>query len=209
MQSGKEGQMGRKMGAFFGKIGKDRFLIMALAGILLFVIAVPAEPKKSGEAKSGELLSETQPQAAQEDAHAKDGEEMADYVAQLEKRLADALTYMDGAGSVKVMITLRSSAEKVIEKDTPGNRSATVEADAQGGSRSIHAIENEETTVYVTGENGERVPYVIKSIEPTVEGVVVVAQGAGSAQVRKNITEAVQALFSIEAHKIKVVKMKR
>ncbi len=38
-----------------------------------------------------------------------------------------------------------------------------------------------------------------------VEGVVVVAQGANNGRVKQHITEAVQALFDIEMHKIKVI----
>mgnify|MGYP006875711212 CR=1 FL=1 len=38
--------------------------------------------------------------------------------------------------------------------------------------------------------------------------VTVVAQGGGNAVVQKNITDVIQALFGVEAHKIKVVKMK-
>ena len=50
--------------------------------------------------------------------------------------------------------------------------------------------------------------YVSKIREPSIEGVTVVAQGGGNAVIQKNITEVIQALFGIEAHKIKVVKMK-
>ena len=38
-------------------------------------------------------------------------------------------------------------------------------------------------------------------------GDVVVAQGAGTGTVNRNITDVVQALFDVEAHKVKVVKM--
>ena len=40
-----------------------------------------------------------------------------------------------------------------------------------------------------------------------MEGVLVVAEGGGDAKIVKNISDAVLALFSVEAHKIKVVKM--
>lgn len=40
-----------------------------------------------------------------------------------------------------------------------------------------------------------------------VEGVLVVAEGAGSAQINAEIIQAVQALFSLESHKIRVMKM--
>ena len=41
----------------------------------------------------------------------------------------------------------------------------------------------------------------------TIRGVLVVAQGGGDPVIVQNITEAVMALFGIEAHKIKVMKM--
>ena len=49
--------------------------------------------------------------------------------------------------------------------------------------------------------------FVKKVIYPKIEGVVVCAQGGGNATVNKNITEAIQVLFGIDVHKIKVIKM--
>ena len=42
--------------------------------------------------------------------------------------------------------------------------------------------------------------------DDSVEGVVVVAEGGDNAVVVRNITEVVQALFDVDAHKIKVIK---
>lgn len=50
-------------------------------------------------------------------------------------------------------------------------------------------------------------PYVVQTLEPEVSGVVVVAKGGGQGKVDKTITEIVQALFGVEAHKVKVVAM--
>ena len=38
--------------------------------------------------------------------------------------------------------------------------------------------------------------------------MLVLAEGAGNGTVKKNITEAVEVLFGIEAHRIKVAKKK-
>ena len=46
-----------------------------------------------------------------------------------------------------------------------------------------------------------------RSMEPEVSGVLVVAEGGDDPVTVREITEAVQALFGIEAHKIKVMKM--
>ena len=54
----------------------------------------------------------------------------------------------------------------------------------------------------------KKIPYVVKHIEPQIQGITVVAQGGGDALIQKNISDVLEALFHIEAHKIKVVKMK-
>ena len=41
---------------------------------------------------------------------------------------------------------------------------------------------------------------------PEIEGVLVIAEGGENAVVIQNITEAIQALFGVEAHKIKIMK---
>ena len=43
---------------------------------------------------------------------------------------------------------------------------------------------------------------------PCVEGVVVIAQGADQAQVRRDIIEAIQVLFDIDMNRIAIIKMK-
>ncbi len=54
------------------------------------------------------------------------------------------------------------------------------------------------------GQTGE--PYVSKELSPQIEGVVVIAEGGADSVVKQNITEAVQALFGIDTHKIRVMK---
>ena len=53
----------------------------------------------------------------------------------------------------------------------------------------------------------KKVPYVIKEVEPVVEGVVVVAQGGGNDIIKNQIVEAVSVLFHISSYKVKVLKM--
>ena len=58
----------------------------------------------------------------------------------------------------------------------------------------------------VTDSTGN--PYIVKTLQPDVEGVLVVAEGADDSIVKKNISEAVQVLFGIDVHRIKVAKKK-
>ena len=68
--------------------------------------------------------------------------------------------------------------------------------------------ENSEETVYTADESGREVPFINKTTTPGVEGVLVVAQGGQNQTVAQEMKEAIMALFGIEEHKIKVVKMK-
>lgn len=120
--------MENKLSKFLPK--KNQWLIVLLIGILLVVIAIPTNPDSSAET---EVRYET------EDINATD----------LESRLENLLTNMQGVGKVQVMMTFQE--------------------------------------------------------DDTVEGIVVLAEGAGNAVVVRNITEVVQALFDVDAHKIKVI----
>uniref|UniRef100_UPI00405732B6 stage III sporulation protein AG n=1 Tax=Acetatifactor sp. TaxID=1872090 RepID=UPI00405732B6 len=191
---------------------KDNLIIMILGGVLLFIIALPIEGDHSSNQseQSEELFSMGQHSSAPVEQESSKGSTKSsleeDFATDLEVQLEGLLSEMEGVGKVKVMITLKSSEELVVEKDEPVTRSNTNESDSAGGSRIITQMDSAESTVYRTlGSDSE--PYVIKTISPQVEGVVVVAQGAGSGTVNQNITELVQALFGVEAHKVKVVKM--
>lgn len=49
--------------------------------------------------------------------------------------------------------------------------------------------------------------YTTQNTYPEVEGVFVVAQGGDNSSVNLAIVDAIQALFDVEVHKIKIVKM--
>lgn len=172
---------------------RQKFVVILLVGILLAVIAIPVSPK-------GDADKETQPEEALQSSN-------DSYEHTLEKRLENLLGEVDGVGSVKVMLTLRTSAEKVIEKDRESTSQTVEETDAQGGTRVTKDSSTGTSTVYDSGEGNTQSPYVSKEISPEIEGVIISAQGGGNAVVVKNITEAVQALFDVDTHKIKVMKM--
>ena len=181
---------------------KDQLLILLLFGVLLLVIAIPTEPRKEKKSQAEEALDGEAALKGTDQAFSENS-----YERKQEERLKEVLQKVEGVGRVEVMITLRSSSEKVVEKDAPSRSQRVEETDAQGGNRATQENEREETTVYEEGEDGKRTPYVVQELEPTVEGVIVIAEGGGNAAVKQNILEAVEALFPVETHKIKIMKM--
>lgn len=187
---------------------KDNLLILLLAGVLLVVIALPT--KKSGQEQQAEGIQSLADSSGSGSINSLQPQEenftdTREYASYLEERLEETLSQISGVGTVRVMITLKATQELVLEKDQQTQSSSTTEEDSQGGSRSIHQVNRSENTVYHSSGNNE--PYVVKTLLPQVEGVVVVAQGAGTGNISRNITDVVQALFNVEAHKVKVVKM--
>ena len=192
------------------KLEKDQCLIIILVGVLLCVIALPVR-KNDSESNISYMPNDTIDHnitADEVDESQGDTDVAEAYAGYWEERLEDALAYVDGVGKVRVLITLKESEHRIVEKDGPEEYSNTEETDAAGGSRTIGESRIEKNTIYTVDENGQNVPYVIKTISPAVEGVVVIAQGAQTQSVQDNIIGVIQVLFDIDANKIKIVKMK-
>lgn len=187
----------------WGQLKKSDWTVIALAGVLILIIAIPTgerkteniSPAESGQ-EDGITTNNTLPDHSGGD----------DYLSNLEEKLKNVLSQMEGVGKVEVMITVSDSGESVVEKDISGSTTTTSETDSSGGTRTTTESSSEAAAVYVeTGQ--ETYPYVQKEKMPTIEGVMVVAEGGGNSVVASNISEAVKALFPVEAHRIKVVKM--
>ena len=112
--------------------GRDNLVIVILAGILLFVIALPTKersPKKDNLANEGGEQSTLWAEAEDvaESRQVTGQSQNQEYVAELEEKLSGILSRMSGVGKAEVMITLSASEELVVEKDTPVSRSSTNE----------------------------------------------------------------------------------
>ena len=174
-------------------------LIGGLVGVLLLVIAMPIDQGEQERREAGKAA-----EAAGEGTDR--GGISGLYEKELERRLKLLLEEMEGVGKAEVMITLQDEGERVVEKDLAQDSQTVSEKEGEA-SRSTQEKQYQEETVYSQegGSGGD--PFVAREVMPKVEGVLVVAQGGGDPKVAKNISDAVLALFPVEVHKIKVVKM--
>ena len=125
----------------------------------------------------------------------------------MEQALADTLAQVEGVGAVRVALTLESTNKKIVEKDVPDSQSSETRQSGDETSESSSSSQ-EATTVCERDSSGGETPFVISEEFPAVRGVLVVAEGGDNPVVVQEIQEAVMALFHVEAHKIKVMKMK-
>lgn len=184
---------------------KEKWMVFLLLGLLAAVIVFPTEKKgntdlfDSGNQTPGK--SEGQGSMSAYDAGTMS---LSQYEIYLSKKLEEILSTIDGAGQVEAWVTLAASSEKIfyLEKDT--ETASLEEKDSVGGSRMEQKEQVDKTVIRDSAGN----PYTVKTMQPEVEGVLVVAEGAGDSFIKKNISEAVEVLFGIDAHRIKVAKKK-
>ena len=183
-----------KIGEVVRQIGYIRLILLLICGFFLIAVSLP-EKKEDSEASRIDGTSQNINY---------DTDENDLYIEKMEERLAGILQMMEGAGRVEVMITLASSSETVINKDRVYEDDSEKENGASG-KENVKMVRKEETVF--TEKEGNQSPYIIKTVVPSVEGIIVVMDGGNNPQVAGAVTEAVQALFHVEAHKIKVLKM--
>lgn len=108
-----------------------------------------------------------------------------------EAQLSRILSGIDGAGKVSVMVTYYGTAEKDIAYETKTNSS-----DGTKSSEDKKAVMSDGT------------PMVVKETYPKVKGVIVTAQGADNAAVKRKLTEAVTAALDVPEYRVCICRSK-
>ena len=111
-----------------------------------------------------------------------------DYVDMLETKLSDRLSELDGAGRVKVIISVKSGmrSEIATEKQVGGIGERTTE-----------------TPVLISGK-----PLILGEIYPEICGVIIMAKGAENVKVRLSLITAAQTFLDVSSDKIQVLPMR-
>lgn len=182
------------------KIGFLRLGLLAVAAIILIICSLPQNQLSN--------LNQAQSMGSSLDT---DGDtSLFSYEHELEKRLEQILGGMEGITSVDVMITLSATSEKVLEKSIQleENKQEIEKGSGESLEKSVTSSLNKKNEALLTGNTSGSMPYIIKEMSPSIQGVVVAARGNITQTKIREISEAVQALFGIEAHKIKVIEKK-
>ena len=167
----------------------DRFkyplaVLILGVGLLLWPGRSPSKPVDAEP-----LPAATEPEA--------DGGEA--YRAEVERRLEALLCQVEGAGRVRVLLTLKAGPAASYQTDL-----RTEERPAEGGS----SLSREEKTVILSRGNAYDELAVVQTAYPVFQGALVVAEGGADPKVRLQLSAAVAALLDLGADQITVVKMK-
>ncbi len=132
---------------------------------------------------------------------------MMDYEDYYESTMKDILEEIIGVGEVIVKVNLDSTEQKVYQTNTRIGTQVTEEKDSQGGNRTIDDSSRDETVVTISNGSVET-PVEVKTVKPTIRGVVVVAEGAENTKVKSWIFDVIQRSLDVPAHRISIVPKK-
>ena len=124
----------------------------------------------------------------------------------MESRLENILKKIKGVGDVNVLITYSQTSVVIPMYNEDTSQTMTEESDSGGGTRTVNETVNKKDIVYEEN-NGSKVPVTQSTINPTIEGAIVTAQGAENAEIKTNIIQAIEAATGLATHKIQVFEM--
>ena len=121
----------------------------------------------------------------------------------LDKKLENILTKINGVGKVSVLLTYSETNQIVPVYNINSKISTTEEKDTSGGTRTITEEDNQKDVITDASSN----VITEKIIMPKIEGAIITAQGASDSNVKTNIIAAVEAVTGLANHKIQVFEM--
>lgn len=130
---------------------------------------------------------------------------LARYTEELETRLCNVLSTIDGAGKVDVMITFNGNSE-VILATTTDEKSTNNSTTSSGGTTNDSQTKTVSSQPVLITENGTTTPIVLMEIYPEIKGVIVVAEGANNVRVKLDLLKAVQALLNVNSGQVEIFK---
>lgn len=125
--------------------------------------------------------------------------EIEDYSIILENRLESILGKFSGLDKVHVMITLEDGLEKIPATNKSSNIETTKEVDAEGGEREIKKEDEHNELLSLSDDI-----VILKEIQPSVKGVIVLVEEIEDGIVLENIYEAVKTVLGVSANRVQV-----
>ena len=114
----------------------------------------------------------------------------------VETRMQELLSCIKGAGNVQLMLTVESGEKREFALDTEVSYSGEVTAPENYTRRS---------DVVIADNGNADAPLTVQKTNPVYRGAFAVCAGAGSAEVKLAVTQAIAALTGLSSERIVVV----
>ena len=139
-----------------------------------------------------------------EDAVSETAATSQNYVEYHQKRLEGILAKVDGVGAVDVMLTLQNGVQYIYAKDEKQSADSVTTYSQGNESKLQQKNDKQQSYILVDSSNGKR-PLIVTELEPKIQGVIVVCQGAKSAVTKQNIIDVVTTALGVMSIQVCVV----
>lgn len=178
---------------------------LVIFAIILIVTIVAINYIWSGDSDKKEENNEITKKLATEESNTENKKSSEEE--NTEERLENILSNIKGVGTAKVLLTYSQTSKIMPMYDEDSTESTTEEKDSGGGTRIINESSTKKDIIYEEN-NGVKTPITQSVVNPKIEGAIITAQGAGDANVKANIIQAVEAVTGLATYKIQVFEMK-
>ena len=180
-------------------------LVIFIVILIITIIAINIIWKDDKNKGSSEYKDESKISSNTVSKNFKEVDNNADNI---EEKLENILSQIEGVGKVKVLITYSKTSQIVPLYNEDNQATLTEETDKEGGTRKITEKKEKKDIIYQES-SGSKMPITQSITSPKIEGAVITAQGAENPNIKTNIIQAVEAVTGIATHKIQVFEMKK
>ena len=169
----------------FDKLFKDKKMkLLVIAGIIGILLLFVGDLFGTGNSNKTKSMPDFDNDAYNEQ-----------FIKRMQQDLYNVISRIEGVGEVEIVVTLETG----VQYEYATNSKTSTDGSSQKSS-------SEYTIITVDGQNGKE-PLVLRRIEPTVKGVVVVCEGADNIYVKQAIIDIVTTLCGISANRVSVAKL--
>lgn len=178
-------------------------IILLLCGVLLILIGDITNNLTSNKAKNN-----VQKNSIEVNTNTGLASTVASYEEKIKRDLVDTLSQISGVGKVSVMIYFDGGSQSIPAMNISDSNKKTEEKDNQGGNRVTTEVSKNQNVVIVS-DGGDNKPFIVKQVNPSIGGVMVVAEGATNSEIKEKIQIAVKTVLNVPAYKVSVLPMKK
>ena len=121
--------------------------------------------------------------------------------------MKNILSKVKGVGEVDVIIHFEGGEELIPALDSEKSNTVTEERDSNGGNR-VNNNNKDGTKVVMSSQGNSTEPLILKTYNPKIIGILIVAEGADDTRLSYELTKIVSSLYDISESKVSVIPMK-
>ena len=129
------------------------------------------------------------------------------YQDKVKNELKNILSKVKGVGEVDVIIHFEGGEELIPAFDSEKSNTVTEERDSNGGNR-VNNNNKDGTKVVMSSQGNSTEPLILKTYNPKIIGILIVAEGADDTRLSYELTKIVSSLYDISESKVSVIPMK-